>query len=260
MANAEGKFNGEPVIDLEGLSAIQGTSLFYPCSGNDCLVPISLFSPLVSDFWFADRAYFSPGHQDTRDFGLDVAADRQIPLLSGLADYELKHKTIRGPASWSCHNPEIEPCVLSETYLHLPTGKEIRVHRRRGYGFSAFRKEIRSVGVFFYRGDSEGEGGSGNLWMNSGHVDEICEKLVDGGLIVTDGSQSGGHRYRLLARFSGSRRFPERNAIGETPENFVRKRKSFTDRLGRTFTCIGFAGYRYGPTLVWQVRKSKIIP
>jgi hypothetical protein len=56
--------------------------LFYPGSGNDLLVPIQLFSPFVTDFWFVDKGYFSPGHQDTHYDGLDIPATMQRPLLA----------------------------------------------------------------------------------------------------------------------------------------------------------------------------------
>ena len=239
------------------LAAVDGSSLFYPCSGNDLEAPIRLFSPHVTEFWFVDRGYFTPGHQDTRQYGYDRPADEVASVLEGNADYTLLRKDLAGMPSWSMHKRDIEPCILTETYRHLPSGKTIRIKRRRGYGFSAFRNDIRQIGVFFYRGDSPGEGGSGNLWLKPDHIDEICAKLIDGSLLVTDGSQQSNRtisspkaEYYPLAQYHGSRPRPK------DPEEIVRVTKPFADSKGRTFTCVGYAGERYGPTLIWRVNRS----
>jgi len=242
-------------LDQNVLNRVNGTALFYPCSGDDLHAPIRMFAPHVKDFWFVDRGYFAPGHQDTKRYGMDVDACRAKPVLAGNPDYELVDTTIYGPSSWNPGNRDIEPCILKETYRHLPSGKQIRVRRRRGYGFSAFRTEIRQIGVFFYRGDSPGEGGSGNLWLKSSHVDEICAKLIDGGLLVTDGSQqcnwprqASKSKYGPLAQYHfGKKPCPV------DPEEIVRTTKPFQDPKGRRFNCVGYAGKRYGPTLVWKV-------
>ncbi len=245
------------VLSNEALVSLADTALFYPCSGRDLDVPIRLFSPTVPEFWFVDRGYFTPGHQDTKRYGFDRSADEVVPLLEKDADYQLLRTDIEGMPSWILNNRDIEPCILTETYRHLPSGKTVKIKRRRGYGFSAFRNDIRQIGVFFYRGDSQGEGGSGNLWLNSDHIDEICSKLIDGGLLVTDGSQqSGGSdsssraEHYPLAQYHGSR------SRSMSPEELVSSTKPFTDSKGRTFTCIGYAGERYGPTLLWRVKRA----
>lgn len=234
---------------------ISGSTLFYPCSGHDLFVPIRLFSPWVSDFMFVDRGYFTPGSGDTRNYGFDVPADRIPPLLEKEPGYRLLDKQIRGPASWPTGYRDIEPCLLTETYLHIETGRKIHIKRRRGYGFSAFRKEIHSVGVFFYRGDSPGEGGSGNIWMGTEHVYEICEKLIDGGLIVTDGSQARGSEYKYLGGFAWAERKKLKKKRPIPPEDYVKDKKSFFDKSGRRFECIGRVGDRAGYTLLWQVSR-----
>ena len=240
----------ESVIIPEKLFApLKGTSLFYPSCGNDMLLPVQLFSPFVTDFWFVDRGYFSPGHQDTHYYGLDIPANMQLPLLVDDENHEFVGSSIKGPPQWDCNIRNIKPCVLSEHYRHRPSNTDINVHRRRGYGFSAFRKEISSIGVFFYRGDSQGEGGSGNLWLIPEHLDEICDKLVNGGLIVTDGSNGGYSRRRTkLSKYY----FKE---IKKTGQEIVNSCNPFVDKSGRQFKCVGYVGHRYGPTLIWQVHK-----
>ena len=237
------------VIKQNILEPLSGTSLFYPCSGNDMLVPIRLFSPFVTDFWFVDKGYFSQGHQDTHYDGLDIPATMQRPLLADDETYEFTGSSIKGAPQWDCSVRNIKPSVLSEYYRHKPSNIDIRVHRRRGYGFSAFRKDISSIGVFFYRGDSQGEGGSGNLWLIREHLDEVCNKLVDGGLIVTDGSNYGHSREKFEL---SKNNFKE---IKKSGQEIINSYKSFSDKSGRQFQCVGYVGHRYGPTLIWQVHK-----
>ena len=242
------------VLSKDTLAGVDGSALFYPCSGNDLDAPIRIFSPHVTEFWFVDRGYFTPGHQDTKAYGFDRPADEVVPALGGDAKYQLIRTAIEGPTRWSLRTRDIEPCILTETYRHLPSGRTVKIKRRRGYGFSAFRNDIRQIGVFFYRGDSQGEGGSGNLWLKPDHIDEFCAKLIDGGLLVTDGSQQSARtksspkaEYYPLAQYHGTRPRPK------DPDEIVRTTKPFTDSKGRTFTCVGYAGERYGPTLIWQV-------
>ena len=66
-----------------------------------------------------------------------------------------------------------------------------------------------------------------------------------GGLIVTDGSC--GIEYPELSKHHQSK-------LGEAA---VEATVPFTDNDGRAFKCIGYAGERYGPTLIWQVNKPK---
>lgn len=247
--------SSEFVLEKKKIQEIEDLSLFYPSSGNDCITPIKIFAPVITEFWFVDRGYFHPGHSDTRLYGFDAPADKQAPLLND-SDYTLIDIRHSGPVSWERYQKDIEPCVLTEIYMHKPSKKQISIHRRRGYGFSAFRKEINKLGVFFYRGDSWGEGGSGNLWLESSHINEICEKLVDGGLIVTDGCNHGRRAsksriYGELWKYLG--RSEEKL---DAPNELVCSMKKFQDRCGRTFICIGYAGYRYGSTMIWQVRKN----
>jgi hypothetical protein len=240
-------------LDVKYLSGIRNSTLFYPCSGGDLLEPIHLFSPFVTDFWFADRGYFRPGHQDTRRYGLDVPADKLPPVLGDDKSYRLLDTHIVGEPGWRQHSVHIPPCVLTETYEHIPSGCRISIHLRRGYALSTLRKEIRSLGVFFYRGDSEGEGGSGHYWLGSKQLAEILPMLVNGGLVVTDGSQGGPSngqgQYSDLVRLHGKR--PEKDGV-----DLVGKIRPFRDKAGRSFECIGQAGQRYGPTLIWRVTRS----
>jgi hypothetical protein len=232
------------------LSTLKNTRLFYPCSGDDALPAVQLFADTVTDFHFVDWAYFRPGHQDSRHTRLDRPANCQPALLRDQADFELLQVEIDGPVSAPSSGREFAPCVLTEHYQHSPSGNEFRVHRHRDFGENAFDCGIPRLGVFFYRGDSTGEGGSGVDWLATKRIGNICEQLIDGGLIVTDGSQSDYDRaYRPLWQYFGRRNGGHRD--------WVRSGYSFADDCGHTFNCIGEIDYRYGPTLIWQVNKQK---
>ncbi len=246
---------GGYLLGSEQLEKVKDTALYYPCSGNDLRTPIEIFSPYVTDFWFVDRGYFSTGHQDTQRYGFDLPADQQPAVLAGDERYQFLGRDIRGPSDWPSRNPKIKPCVLTEAYRHVATGREIRIHRRRGYGYSGFRKEIvpGTLGVFLSRGDSQGEGGSGNTWLNPEHIDEVCQKLVDGGLMALDGSD--GCRWVRRYETGGVYRefFGRAQEVSDIAEELIRSRHSFADKAGRWFDCVGYAGRRYGPTMIWQV-------
>ena len=38
------------ILDPGYLVPLQGATLFYPCSGRDWIVPITLFAPMIQDF------------------------------------------------------------------------------------------------------------------------------------------------------------------------------------------------------------------
>lgn len=238
----------ENLTDINNLAFNKSGSLFYPCSGNDLSTPIDMFSGHLSDLWFVDRGYFTPTHQDTKRYKLDLDANEVSPILAGNNNYEPIRKTIIGPSSSRHSNGDIEPCVMTETYQNKETNNTFNLHLRRGYGVSALENDMSYISVFFYRGDSEGEGGSGTQWLNSTHFSLVLKKMVSHGLIVTDGSQScGSKQYAKFATFN-------RNSEGY--EAYINNHEAFYDNQGNHFECVGYAGHRYGPTLIWKLTKQ----
>lgn len=235
------------------LESLQGGTLFYPCSGPDLHVPLREFAPYITQFWFVDWSYPCRMEQiDQAD--LDVLNRGEYQLLDRSIWYPASpNKEIRSPFIQNKY-PWIKPCVLTEKYLHLATRQILTIHRRRGYGTAALRNDIDSIHVFFYRGDSQGEGGSGTLWLQGRStkcvlIEEVLKKLCNGGLVVTDGSNCPGTRnpYKELGHFHWN------NTIGAEA---VRVVSSFKDKHGRSFHCVGYVGEQYGPTLAWQVHEQ----
>lgn len=212
-------------IPVEILDSLTARTLFYPCSGNDIHTPIEAFDSVITDFWFVDFDYTEePLLKDGSTYRLSERAWEDVGTL----------RTPRGSASIRK--------VFHETYLrHLGSGT-IRIHRCNGHALDAFEQLIRARGiqlsVFFHRGDSPGEGGSGIYWLDR-HLGSVLETLEEGGLIVSDGSNAKRKFRRRMNQ-------PDINPAEVKPFNYLNWR----------LECVGKLDNRRGPTLVWRVSKS----
>jgi hypothetical protein len=257
-----------PNLPTKILERVRGTQLYYPHSASDLIVPIQLFAPFVSDFWFVDLAYFRS----------DMPADKAEPVLKKQQEYLLLDVKVEGPP---CAEIEtrldrskdppsgysyIEPCIRTELYRHVRSRETFAVHRRRGYSVSGFGKVVSNLGVFFYRGDSREGSNIPWLTVHGWHkrhrrkyrkrVEEsflfrVLNSLINGGLLVTDGSRCRGKH----APYKEFRSFLGKDDVGAEAVDLVRP--FHDDEYGRNFCCVGYAGQRYGPTLVWQVTKTE---
>lgn len=68
-------------------------------------------------------------------------------------------------------------------------------------------ERMNNIAVFFYRGDSRGEGGSGVYVLGKNFFDSFAKHLVDGALIITDGHNSGDKLFQRMIRPEGYIRF-----------------------------------------------------
>jgi hypothetical protein len=200
------------MLQQDQLKPILGTSLLYPCCGDDLEEPLRLFGSSVSDFFFVDtrsRPPDLPGN--LKEFAVPVAR----PFSS-----------------------------RSQSFQDLATDNIYRLNRWTRRGESAF-DSVSKLGVFFHRGDTlaAGEGSSGVPWLGRYWLGRILDKLVVGGFIVTDGSNCP------LDGPQEMRRHYWKSNIGADAVSMAR---DFTYQH-RNFTCLGYAGEGYGPTLIWQV-------
>lgn len=230
------------------LDHLAGTTFYYPCSGRDWEVPLQLFGPYVKHMRFADPNYrcrlirnmgqLSPGNfPEWRFLRREIAGDPKQPSVDYL-----------GP-NLEKDLPDFKPCTVSEVYHCVPTSHEVTMHWHRGDGRKTLDRFDDPIGVFFHRGDcgptdTPGEGSSGSHWLSKAWLEPVIKRMVDGGFIVTDGSC--GEEYPEFRRFHGQKGMKGNEAVSQT--------RSFTDS-GVKFKCVGFAGIRYGPTLIWQVTK-----
>ena len=219
----------------EVLEPLQAGTLFYPSAGYDIATPIEIFSSRLNNFWFIDTIYGGePLLREDSDY-------RPIPGQS--------REKIKTGRTLKKHEP-FEIKIYQETYERKQDQRRITVHQCKGRGYDAFRtlrtllkSQQTQLSVFFYRGDSPttGEGGSGFYWLKKPRLKDILEVLEDYGLIISDGSNA----IRELSTFHRSSGVE--SAAQERVQPFT-----FANRL---FECVGYLGERYGPTLVWQVKR-----
>ncbi|WP_059419173.1 hypothetical protein [Sulfuricella sp. T08] len=63
---------------------------------------------------------------------------------------------------------------------------------------------VKEIDILFYRGDSPGEDGSGVFVLGDSFLPFILERFhADGGLIITDGSNSRGSNFERMIRPNG---------------------------------------------------------
>ena len=114
-----------------------------------------------------------------------------------------------------------------------------------------------SIAVFFLRGDSLGEGGSGQVWFQPKIFDLILEKLLDGGYIVTDGSGMYGHAgsqsdYYDMEKLPWKPLWENQRLFREQDSQLI---KEFNYK-NRTFNFIGWSGYEHRTVFIWKVTKN----
>lgn len=242
------------------LSVLAGTCLFYPCSGADLLTPMTLFADKVASFSFADRGYFRPGHQDTRFHGLDIAVDEAGPIPAPKQEWSLCYRKVEEASvpyedddDFDLYSHYHGVARLTETYNYNATGSEFRVQRSNEDARRVFKNLSDPLGVFFYRGDSLGEGGSGILWNDFPLMERVLHKLVDGGLLVTDGSNPGQAKDH---GFGDHLPILRANDMKSAAQGLKALGSALRSHLGYRLTCIGYAGQRYGATLIWQVVRA----
>ncbi|MDY0017623.1 MAG: hypothetical protein RBS89_07260 [Candidatus Delongbacteria bacterium] len=236
------------IIPQTVLEHIEGTPLYYPCSGRDTLGAVKLFAPFVNDFLFVDIGYYTnhtqmrvPSPKDIPGFVL-ISRKREGPPRAEMVE---KYDEVKKE-----YYQDMEPCIVTETYFHEPTGKTIKFRLKRGFAEYTLKHIENKIGVFYYRGDGNGEGGSGITWLGKKRMNLICDKLIDGGLIVTDGS-NGSRNHKQFRKYHNHR------DNEESRDEMMKTMTPFKDTKGRTFTCVGYGGERYGPTFIWQVHKQK---
>ncbi len=255
----------DPKINLDMLN---DRLLYYPFSGYDLRIPVSMFCDFISEFWFVDTGYFRQRNNEP--------AERI--KFDNISELRMLSESFTGP-----DEAELEDCSPFRKYrylepgylerLFLYKGRNIRVILRRGFDYTSLfgpsKLEIasNSLGIFFFRGTSS-EGGSNHPWISDKKVRmlygekkvQLLPKLLDvlpsGGLIVTDASLG----YFCDSPMKETNPYYPMHEFHDRPyiscEEAYLKARPFEDDEGRCFSCIGYAGMRNGPTLVWQVTKS----
>ena len=192
-------------LPVGAFDGVKGKTFLYPSAGSDWAQPFNLFAPHVNELIFVDINYKFVSVKPLIFEGWEECSEEA--QLIGPAIYKMRH-VHNGKAKYR----DIEPAWLKQKFIHLDTGKQVTVTRRRGFGQCAI-DEIpnSSLGVFFHRGDSMGEGGSGVIYLGnrklkhsplSQVLDNLKRKLAFPALIASDGSNSDIKHLGRVARDS----------------------------------------------------------
>ena len=180
---------------------------FYPCSASDTHDSLSIFQKNVSEFHFSDP--FHPIRRSSHKLLTNEKNEICIPFIG---------KILNDPGS-SCE-------------LEISSSKVIS-HQKDG--LLTLLEDLEDISIFYYRGDSGGEGGSGQFWMGSVLFDLVLSRILPGGLICTDGSNGAG--------------FPCNQLRSGSHINILNYRELVLTRLP-----VELKGKRR-PMVVWQVNK-----
>jgi hypothetical protein len=226
--------------------------LYYPCCGADTQEPIKLFLNYVDQFHFADIDNISLPAVEGKEgrnrlnkifeWG-KFCGEREGELLlkphwfvekSIVYDIDIKKETLDFKMVLSDDEclPE-NPAIYQEIWSNSCDGFKTEVFCHCNDGIITLFS-LDKLSVFFYRGDSIGEGGSGQWWLGPNLFNFVLDKLLDDGLIITDGSNPDP-MFRM-AEWSP----------------FWNEKKDFVYR-GRNFKCLGQIAP--GATYVWQVKR-----
>lgn len=205
--------------DYYPISIPQGI-LFYPCTGLDIIEPIELFADTIREFHFADLIPFTLP---------------SIPKESLLASSKIIKQGYL--------NPKLYQIIIDVNNKYLT----INWHQTDAI---KVLEKLNNISVFFYRGDSIAGSGSGIYWLGKELFSKILTKIVNGGLIITDGSNPDEdykiHPWKELYLHS---------QLGHFSDNRIIKPNNFTYN-NRCFTCLGPLGKRYGTVYAWKVEFS----
>lgn len=167
LPNWKNQIQESSLLDLSHFSQlsvdIPTGSFFYPCSGNDFNLPIEVFSSCVNEFHFADAL--------NRNYGQNK---------------ELKPRMINKEIPW------IGSVAIGETSQSKKVIDGSRAIFHRKDGLLTLVEDIVDLTIFFYRGDSGGEGGSNQLWQGPVLLDYVLMRIQDGGLFCADESNGFG--------------------------------------------------------------------
>lgn len=240
-------------------------ALFYPCCGNDTLEPILKFMDVIEEFHFVD-AHLVPtfptltrrkdGNRIENEPSLSYKG-RIIPSeVKSIKEDEHYEQKIDDEITTDLESRDLKAAGFkgqpSKIYIQkwtLRNGNRITIKRHVQDGLVTFLT-VNNISVFFLRGDSEGEGGSRQRWFSENLFRLIIEKLLPGGLIVTDGSSIDIERYSTSPlRNLWKNTLHSNREVRKTPASFAYENYQI-NFIGE------FSHSRSSPTYIWQVIKE----
>lgn len=249
--------------------SIPNGPLFYPCVGDDTFEPIKLFIDSMSEFHFVDSRLIPrlPRLEaKVKGFCEKDNSNRRLPrmyennmfpreLITSAIAFQPYDDTIDIQKMYNLKLSGIKLAgyhnqvgkIHKQEWRLTKDNKKIEIYAHQQDGLATFTSLDR-IAVFFLRRDSEGEGGSQQRWFQKKLFEMILDKLMSGGLIVTDGSGSDPSIYDnapwkplWVSRHTRT----QSESVSSNPDGF--------EYYNRKFKCLGQCGTGYGPVYVWQV-------
>jgi len=183
----------QPPITVSHLS--DRSSLFYPSAGTDFITPILLGLPFCTQFYF-----FELGRR--RRPSASELNRRRLPSLAGILRNIKGGRFLEG-TQWIEHD---DTDCLDFEFDNVPR----RIHWVHADNTEILKKNI-ELRFYFHRGDSEGEGGSGQRW-DSTLLPELIKLIPSGSsaIYVTDGQPGGFNPVKPFETFALDLPFIER--------------------------------------------------
>ena len=184
---------------------------FYPCSGNDDKDAVSFFHSKVSEFHFSD-----PFHPLRRSLERDISPNkRDIVVVEGIGN------VVNHPGALRSFNRNNQSFVS---------------HQKDG--LLTLLDNLPFISIFYYRGDSPGEGGSDQRWGGPVLFDLVLSRLLNGGIFCCDESNAYGPVFHRLRSLKVNEIFSYRNLA---------------------LRCVSAdIGGKNGPMMVWSVNESAV--
>ncbi len=236
-------------------------AFFYPCCGTDTIEPIQQFIDRIKEFHFVDsdiqiplpvpacgvgcmnpRGEMRPAQRGPRRRDIENTP-YTTDVVTRTYDYASRPSLVRlevGSQQADLGHLRIPICIGQQAW-EMADGSERTFFRYRSDAYLILREKLREIAVFYQRRNSDE--GSSLYWFGPTLFHLILDKLVDKGLIVTDGSMF--HRQHLDVPWSPLKS-PEET--GSDPPLF--------NYNGREFVCLGQVGQGHGPVYAWQVNRT----
>ena len=184
---------------------------FYPCSGDDDRDAVNFFHSKVSEFHFSDP--FRPLRRSLEHDTLPTKRDTVI--VEGIGN------VVNHAGASRSFNRNSQPFVSYQ--------KD---------GVLTLLDHLPFISIFYYRGDSSGEGGSDQHWGGPVLLDLVLSRLLNGGIVCCDESNAYGPLFQRLKSLR----------INETLNYRDLTMRCVSDDIGG----------KNGPMMVWHVTESTV--
>jgi len=221
-------------------------SLYYPFCGHDTYKYISNFWNDIKEFHFSDIHCPSLPIESEVSLNTDSLNRSQIrrhisrneisELIQTKKDYPAAELVIEGIGRINVPRH----VAIRDTFIQNKTKQKISVFSHKFDSLLTLAK-LKNISILVYLGDSPGEGGSGQLWMEPPIFEVLVSKMIGGGFIITD------------ALTPNNCRNEKRGNTFQYHDTIPHEKIYHFVQFGKTINHITTNGRRYGDIHIWQV-------